>query len=219
MARGVAIEGKELAAIKLAKARGPIFGQEHPEIAVLYLQNNKTVRQIATEFKSQFGEGLSYSLKCSIIHYALESLLTEEERELAARNHHALARVTSFIKGVGIHGISPKERKENSGRGGDTVFREKVGIGGFTDEERSIRGQLGAIGRGQEPMTEEEKDFLLKLCQDPAFQRTGLAWKGRPDYDKIVPAMNEKFNRHRTKAAWQIWGSKVQQEFKKKQGK
>ncbi|MEM4282699.1 MAG: hypothetical protein QW559_01380 [Candidatus Woesearchaeota archaeon] len=79
---------------------------------------------------------------------------------------------------------------------------KRIGITGMSYEKRVDVGRKAAISRGRIPWSEEEKNYLLMLCEDPAYNFYSASGKCyRRDVKKIKSELEKRSGIKRTEIA------------------
>ncbi len=210
------ISREQLAAIELSSKTAIRLASDHPEIADAY-RSGMTRPEIVDGFSITGEYGVTETIALNSVYLALRDLIPSEEREALAREHYlANSRVNARIGGlrggprsqqlgVGIHSQTPEERREIASIGGQVsgnmTLELGIGIHSQTAEERDDARRKGIIARGEMPWSEEEKEYLSSLCQDPAYQYSSGANRGRPVYVTVLADLNSRFGNSRSRSS------------------
>lgn len=199
-------------AIKLVKEHGPVFAAVNPQI-IDELRNGMTAEQISQKYHVAVQFGVTEEIAGSIVHEALQRLLTPDEREeiYGPRKKETGRKVglRSKEEGFGVFGRSSEKRTSDSKKAAAAAKKLGVGIFGMSQKELSDAGKKGGgavkeTGWFGEKIVEEmdEGTFAKELAQKPEFQRpAGDPFAGSPDYTKIMDAVNERYGKNRSRSA------------------
>jgi hypothetical protein len=80
---------------------------------------------------------------------------------------------------------------------GNRLRRQKRGIHGMSDEQRSEAGRAGAAAMGWIVFTNKEREYAVRLCADPRFCYDRGRPKGKPKLAAIAEELNKRFHKGR----------------------
>ncbi len=158
---------------------------------------------------------------------AYEGLLGSLELQSLGRNHHKETNYRQIREKVGIHGLTLKKRRKNGSQGGrrsyalkrglfslkpedlqengkksgKNAYKERRGIHALSPEERKRNALMAVKAKGQFPISEGERTYILQLYKDPRYHHRESWYKGRPSYSLISQAVEERFGVKRTQAS------------------
>lgn len=199
-----AISSKEKAALSVATSVASVLINEHPGIGSDY-QSGSTVMQIAKY--CGLLEVHTTDVARTAVRMALKDLLSEGELrqvfEDTLTEKRARGGRATFEHGVAVFGLDEQARKERAANSLETQVREKIGIHGFTEEQRADVRRKAIKALGMTPWTGtpdpetglEELEYALRLMEDNRFMHQEGKYRNKPDYKKIAAKLNEVFHK------------------------
>ena len=100
----------------------------------------------------------------------------------------------------GIFSRSKEKMKEDGIKGGKRLYELGLGIHAQSGEEKRKFNKMGLLARGYTPFSDEEKRYFFELCENPRYQHSIGARKGRPDYRLISEEIEKRYRIKRTTA-------------------
>lgn len=195
------ITPEQVKAIRLARKLGEQIAMDHPHIAQDY-RFGKTIVGIIEEYNFSEVYG-SHSIRVmkEAMRSALEKLISSDELKTLARGHHQEQAKESHKKGIGIFSIPYEKMREIGRKSGQRLYEERRGVHGLSLDEKREIGKGAALMRGQQPWSDEEKQYLLELCKNQEYQYLQGPNMGFPNYRLISDELERKFGRRRTSNA------------------
>jgi hypothetical protein len=168
----------QVRALILVEEIGEALIEDNPEISNLYRAGEEfhTYMQIAQNYVADadaFPQVASRAVAYAIRHLIPEAELAKIRKE----------RRTQQLEDM-FGGFDSDEFREHCRRA--SQIRHEMGIP--VDTEAMIRA------RGLTPWSYEEKQYALKLSEDPDYQHQTGSHKGRPHYQSITEALNNEFH-------------------------
>lgn len=194
---GACLSLPQIAAVATVHKLGKALAEEHPEIADFY-QQGSTALQLAYQYLPEHTER-SESVARNAVRYALQQLLTPEELRTLAKEHlqenGSKNGTATFQAKTGIHAQTLEGRLEAARKA------YPCGLGRCSETVLAYGRLQGLLAMGKFPYSDEEKEALLQLAQDPAYQYHSGWWKGKPAYELISIELSQRFGVRRTASA------------------
>ena len=212
----------QMAAMNLSRKVGKRLAKNHPEIED-DCRAGMTHEEIVEKYHIAQNYGLTDEIAIGAVGRALSKLIPRDERIQLRREHVSTSCRRQYNQGIGIHGLTPKERSEagrkGGSKGGKKQYQEGTGIHAQTTEEKIEIGRIGgkalyekgrgifsftkkdlseagkkaALARGQVPWSHEEKLHLMSLCEKPDYVRKSGRFRGTRDYGMIANVLESVF--------------------------
>ncbi|HJX50305.1 hypothetical protein A3K73_00335 [Candidatus Pacearchaeota archaeon RBG_13_36_9] len=100
----------------------------------------------------------------------------------------------AYREKTGIHGLSDEDRSAFSRDGGKETKKRETGLFGMTSEERKEASRKANLSLGHILWSDEERDFAYQLSQNPEYHR-GRRTETRRDNIKITQEVNRVFHK------------------------
>ena len=202
---------KQFGVIKKGTKLGQTLQQDYPDIAKLWEQFG-SYSEVADYLNIQ----LEYRVGCNVAKLAVvmaisgyegcfripayEGLITKEEKEKIATKHLQEGRRKTYEEGMGVHGRTSEQHREDGSKGGCKTYKERIGVHGRNSEQRTedsskggrevYKKGLGIYRRNSEQhredsrkgareacilqgftlWTSEEEEFAYQLSQQPEYR-------------------------------------------------
>lgn len=222
------LEDERIRAMRYAKHLGAELALNHPEIVEDY-RNGKTHRQLGRKY---LPNARGNYLSTAAVGYALEKLLTDEERSTLCEKHRRRASRKNDRKmgklarknKIGLFAMTSSE-KSSAGRKGGTASRKKhAGIFAQTPEERRalakrnvkrrigihspaydrrVSARLSLEARGLDLWPSREVAYLVETVESKRYTWASGGNRGKPRWRDITMAVNSRFHHSRTIGAAQ----------------
>ncbi|MFC1721759.1 hypothetical protein ACFL0Z_02505 [Patescibacteria group bacterium] len=168
------LTGSQVRAIQLVEKIGTRLAKEHPEIVELYRSSGDFQRYIDIAFQYISEAEMYPGVASKAVGYAMRLLMSKEERRRLSNERHA-QRIKKFFGGFDSKKFRDHCRAASK-------RRHELGIG--VDVDALLKG------RGRTRWSEEEKEYTLRLVQNPDYQH----FRGRPNYELIALELNIMFH-------------------------
>ena len=192
---------EQILAIELGKINALDIARDYPSIANDY-RSGYTQNKIAKKYCIVQKYGLTKKIANEAVRRALGLLIPKEELYRLEIDHRTESRKNVYAAGLGINSMTTKQRKEACSNGGKKSVENHVGCQSFTPYQRAEAGRKGGtmatLSKGLTPWSDEERIYLLDLCQTPEYQHSSGRHIGKPDYKKISVALKARFGTERT---------------------
>lgn len=193
----------QVTAIRVSHRIGQQLIEDHPEIADMY-RNGALQEELARRFiPDEVERGMSVAR--TAVGVALHHLIPEIEMAGLLKGRKVTTGSSSGKKTIerkrGLFGLDEKRLAEIKRLGGQATRDRKVGIHGYTEEEKSEAVKKGLLTKGLVPFSHEELARLLELANDPQYIRpTRKSRDGEaPNYVAISEILHREFGTTRTR--------------------
>ncbi|RJQ38962.1 hypothetical protein C4559_00030 [Candidatus Microgenomates bacterium] len=189
---------EQIIAIRNAEKFGKELAANLPQIAQLYRDGTTSI-ELGKQYQEEMNiiaKGAKFSNYYAIM-YALSQLIPAKEMREIGKEHMKHAGEKCRDEKLGFFGAD--EEKMQAARFKGLSTQRERGIGIFTSDPAKIHEAAirRVIAQGKRPITDKEREYLLKLYNDPDFQHKSGPSKGKPDYSLIAKAMRQELKINR----------------------
>ncbi|MEM4368859.1 MAG: hypothetical protein QXU88_00835 [Candidatus Woesearchaeota archaeon] len=164
-------------------------------------KNNSLERIVAAYASRHTGKKIAEELPHISSDYKAGLSLREIVEKYDIMERYQISNKNTAVAGVSyaLKLLIPKKEREKIGfehmiKSGKLIAEKGIGIAGMSHEKCAELGRKASIARGQTPWTQEEKNYLLRLFEDPSYNYYSTSGKCyRRDIKKIKSEL-EKFS-------------------------